>query len=432
MLTAHSIPDPSTKHIAQVNILAAQESLANPYLTHRIFQESREQLTGDKPSTFQSSILQQDAYVVDLLSLKHDGVSRSTSKAIAAQPAPTVSGSINSLAVLNAAAKAKSGTGKAGIKVLLPLLQKRPNDIGLLLTIIQLYVATNNPGSAISLLESFFKRLEESATPADNDARFAPGLIATLVSLYSLQRRKSHIRTELVKAASYWRHKSKQDPSLPLPINLLRAAGISLLENPQGEDVKHAVEVFSELHNRDPSDRSAIAGLIAASSSVHDKSHAKEISDDLLSDLTPIPRLTATINVDELEAKGIPRPATALAPEAPPASKKRKNEDEQPKKAKKLRKTKIPKNYDPKNPPKLDPERWLPMKERSYWKPKKKRGKGGGAQGATQGGLVVEEKEKGKLPDAKPDTRPASGTGGSGGGAGGAGKKKKKGKGGKW
>ena len=414
------------RHLLQINNIAAQKDMANPYLTQRIFQESQQQVTGEKPFSFQSSIIEQDAYVIDLLSLKYDGVSRSTSKAIATHPAPTTSSSINTLAVLNAAAKARSETGKAGIKSLLPLLQKRPNDVGLLLTIIQLYVSTNNPGSAINLLESFFKRLQESTTPSDQDVRFAPGLIATLVSLYSFQGRKSHIRTELAKAASYWRHKSKQDPSSQLPTNLLRAAGITLLENPQGEDLHAANEIFSDLHAQDSSDRFAIAGLIAASSSTDGKSQANEISDDMLATLTPIPRLTAAIDVDDLEAKGIPRPPTTLAPAVTSTSKKRKMEEEQPKKAKKLRKSKIPKNYDPENPPKLDPERWLPMKERSYWKPKKKRGRGGGAaQGAMQGGLVVEEKERRKSPDA----RPASGAGGGGGSGA---KKKKKSKGGKW
>lgn len=46
---------------------------------------------------------------------------------------------------------------------------------------------------------------------------------------------------------------------------------------------------------------------------------------------------------------------------------------------------KLPKNYDPKVTP--DPERWLPMRERSYYRGKKKGKKkeqiGKGTQGAT-------------------------------------------------
>lgn len=48
---------------------------------------------------------------------------------------------------------------------------------------------------------------------------------------------------------------------------------------------------------------------------------------------------------------------------------------------------KLPKNYDPKVTP--DPERWLPMRERSYYRGKKKGKKkeqiGKGTQGATAG-----------------------------------------------
>lgn len=48
---------------------------------------------------------------------------------------------------------------------------------------------------------------------------------------------------------------------------------------------------------------------------------------------------------------------------------------------------KLPKNYDPKATP--DPERWLPMRERTYYRGKKKGKKkeqiGKGTQGATAG-----------------------------------------------
>ncbi|XP_019389778.1 PREDICTED: signal recognition particle subunit SRP72-like [Crocodylus porosus] len=55
------------------------------------------------------------------------------------------------------------------------------------------------------------------------------------------------------------------------------------------------------------------------------------------------------------------------------------------KKKKKKKKGKLPKNYDPKVTP--DPERWLPMRERSYYRGRKKGKKkdqiGKGTQGAT-------------------------------------------------
>merc|ERR1712093_216757 len=123
---------------------------------------------------------------------------------------------------------------------------------------IQFYMLTNNPGPAIQLLQSFFKRLEESTTPADQDVRFAPGLVALVVSLYRLSGRKAPIKTELGKAASYWRRKSK--PSIPL----LRAAGTALLESSAPEDLSTAGEIFFSLREQDPNDRTAIAGYVAS------------------------------------------------------------------------------------------------------------------------------------------------------------------------
>jgi signal recognition particle subunit SRP72 len=59
------------------------------------------------------------------------------------------------------------------------------------------------------------------------------------------------------------------------------------------------------------------------------------------------------------------------------------NKLEQMKKKKKKKKSQLPKNIDPNV--QIDPERWLPLKERSYYKGKrnkKKTGIGKGTQGA--------------------------------------------------
>lgn len=57
----------------------------------------------------------------------------------------------------------------------------------------------------------------------------------------------------------------------------------------------------------------------------------------------------------------------------------------------------MPKDFDPSKKP--DPERWLPLQERSSYKPnKKKKGKGRGGEGdrdRTQGGISEKQPEKG-------------------------------------
>jgi len=94
------------------------------------------------------------------------------------------------------------------------------------------------------------------------------------------------------------------------------------------------------------------------------------------------------------------------------------------KKAKK-KKPRLPPNADPSK--KVDPERWLPMRDRSYYKPKGRKGKQKAAA-ATQGGPVAEESMElaggGRLDVLKVDQAKKAG--------GGAANKKKKKKGGKW
>lgn len=234
----------------------------------------------------------------------------------------------------------------------------------------------NAPDSAIAILEAFFKRLEASTTPSDQDVRFAPGLVAVMVSLCSAQGRKAGVKAELEKSAAYWRTKPQPSESL------LRAAGLSLLESSKPEDLATAGEMFASLRKRDPNDRLAIAGYVA--------SYSLDSSVDLESDvekLTSIDRLTAGIDASDLESAGI-----ATAPVlSTSASKKRGAESKEEKPAKRrTRKPRLPKDYDPEKV--VDPERWLPVRDRSSYRPKGKKGKKKAAD-STQGGVVKEDAE---------------------------------------
>ncbi|MGG6498754.1 UNVERIFIED_CONTAM: hypothetical protein NY603_38085, partial [Bacteroidetes bacterium 56_B9] len=77
--------------------------------------------------------------------------------------------------------------------------------------------------AAISLLENFTKGLSEN-----DGARFAPGLVATKVSLYRSQGRKGNARAELTQAALHHRQKAQQRPTGVT--HLLKAAGKASLE----------------------------------------------------------------------------------------------------------------------------------------------------------------------------------------------------------
>lgn len=407
---AHSIKELSTRYIAQVNSIAASKEHTNPYLSHRLFHSSPKPPVTDQHFSFQSNILRQDDYVMSLLSQKTAGVASSTEKVISATPAPTLLPAVNMAAVLNAAAHARNAdTDKAALKEIVPLLEKRPNDVGLLLTIMHLHVMTNNYAAATHLLESFFKRLSESGSASDLDVRFAPGLVAALVSLYAQQGRPGAAKAELAKAAEYWRnpHQSKTEaPSKALMV----AAGTALLDTHNPANVRAAGEIFKSLYDQDNDDRAAIAGLVAAYSITDPAS----IPAELLAYLPEAPRLISDIDGAELEKVGVPlgtltsvniaaeaRKRT-LAPTKPPAPR-----------SKRLRKARMPKDYV--EGKKMDAERWLPMRDRSYYRPRGRKGKKR-AEGLTQGGVVNEEKS--------PAVQQKAGTDKA--------KNKKKGKGGKW
>ncbi|KAK6580368.1 hypothetical protein PZA11_007390 [Diplocarpon coronariae] len=376
MITIADVPEPSSRVIALNNSLATSARHGNPFMTQRIFSSVPKLSPTDKLFKHQASILERNRYTIDLQSQKYSGVAYSTASTILDSPSPTISPHISSLAVLNAAGHANNETGKAGIKAILPLLEKRPKDVGLILVIIQLYILINNPGPAINLLQTFLKTLEQSTSPADQDVRFAPGLVALVVSLYRLSGRKGPIKTELGKAAAYWGRKTQA------PTQLLRAAGAALLESTIPEELSAAGEIFSSLRTRDPNDRTAIAGYIAS----YATTDLEKVSPDL-DRLTPVARLVSGIDAAALEEAGVPSlPSPAVA-----APKKRSAEEKE--KAAKPKKQKLSKRRTPKDFEEgklVDPERWLPLRDRSSYRPKGKKGKKK-ATDLTQGGVVKGE-----------------------------------------
>ncbi|KAL8903174.1 MAG: hypothetical protein Q9207_004096 [Kuettlingeria erythrocarpa] len=406
-IAPNDIPDASTRRVAEINRIAASPEITNPYLPHRILHAATPVPKTDKLFTIQSDRVEENKLVLDLLISKYGGVVTSTTKCLTECPPPTISSHLTTVSVLNAAARAQCQLGKIGIKHMLPLLEQRPLDVGLAMVVIQLYILTNNHGSAVTVLESLLKHLEASNTSTDQDVRFAPGLVATVVSLYTLQGRKKQIRTELAKAASYWRHKSKP------PKSLLQAAGVALLESSRSADEAASREIYSTLHREDPNSKIATAGYVAA--------HAFSTIpvDEQASKLTPTSRLIADIDVSALEQAGVLQPT--VGPNAAQAASRKRALDEQPKPAKKrLRKSRLPKDYDPNKTP--DPERWLPLRERSSYRPKGKKGRQKFAA-LTQGGV-----EKGGETAGAPSGKSSEGVIKPATGGGGKAKSKKKSK----
>ena len=105
--------------------------------------------------------------------------------------------------------------------------------------------------------------------------------------------------------------------------------------------------------------------------------------------MPPFEALLENLDINELEAQfsmlSTKYTKTKLKTDESKLSKGvEKAEVTKKKKSKKKKKIQLPKNYDPNVP--IDPERWLPLRERSYYKDKrKKKGQstiGKGTQGA--------------------------------------------------
>lgn len=383
---------------------------------------------------------------------KFNGVESSTSKLILSAPTPTASREIAELGVLGAAAHAHLETGKTALKEILPMLEKRPSDIGLLLTIIQLYVQTQNPGPALTLLETFLRRLEAATTTPDHlDVRFAPGLVAVAVALYRLQGRQNAVRTELARASTHWR--SKQAEESAASTSLLREAGVELLKSSNPRDHATAGATFENIvaKSDDANDTTATAGLVASFATTD---YSK--IEPYLAGLTPVDRLTAGVNVRSLidagvasissgtstigttPAAGAAATTTATTTTAIASGSKKRPADGEPSKHRRKKKPRLPKDFvEGVTTTKPDPERWLPLRDRSTYRPKGKKGKRR-AQEATQGGVVrntaVEEETlelvggAGAVKVERAAGGSGVGGGGAGGGVGGGKKGKKKGK----
>ncbi len=401
-ISVDAISDLSTRAVAQSNKLLTASSISNPFLAHKTFNFTSRLPKGDKFFSYQSIPYSSNKRTVDVQALKFGGMRKPT----VPNDSSLVSPEALLSSVFSAAAHARNEVSRAAIKKLLPEVSKRPNDVGLIITLVQMYVLTGNAPAAAELVKSLFNRLEDTAAENEENLRFNSGLVSILIALYRNQGRRVQIKQELAKAALYLRSRSKA------PAALLHAAGLSLLELTDAEETREAAEIFSKLREQQPKDKSAIAGYVAS----HAMTDTGAVS-GLVEKLTSVADLTRDVDVDALENAGIPQSSNALHIAQLTRSRKRPVPDGASGKPKKVRKSRLPRDYDPEKKP--DPERWLPMKDRSYYRPPKgKRKSKKGRDDRTQGGAVNE--------DLDIDAKPAPGAPPSSGGGGGGGKKKGK------
>ncbi|XP_066460584.1 signal recognition particle subunit SRP72 [Eleutherodactylus coqui] len=230
------------------------------------------------------------------------------------------------------------------------------------LTMAQLKLAQGNVTKACMIMKTI-KELEHR-----------PGMVSALVTMHSHDEDIDSAIEVFTQAISWYQ---QNQPNSSAHLALIREASNFKLKHGRK---KEAIIDLEQLWKQNPKDIHTLAQLISAYSLV-DANKAKILSEHLPSSDT----MHLKVDVDALENS---TGATFIRKKAAKVAAEQQAKVQGPveiKKKKKKKKGKLPKNCDPKVTP--DAERWLPMRERSYYRGKKKGKKkeqiGKGTQGAT-------------------------------------------------
>ncbi|NWZ41577.1 SRP72 protein, partial [Brachypodius atriceps] len=273
--------------------------------------------------------------------------------------------------------------------------QHPANAAEIKLTMAQLKIAQGSVTKACMILRSI------------EELQHKPGMVSALVTMYSHEEDIDSAIEVFTQAIQwYQQYQASQttgaNPKSPVHLSLIREAANFKLKHGRK---KEAISDLEELWKQNPKDVHTLAQLISAYSLV-DPEKAKVLSKHLPSSDT----LSLKVDVDALEnshgATYVRKKAAKLTGD----NQQKEQGQGEVKKKKKKKKGKLPKNYDPKVTP--DPERWLPMRERSYYRGRKKGKKkdqvGKGTQGsATTGSSELDASRTASSPPTSP--RPGSG-----------------------
>ncbi|XP_065873655.1 uncharacterized protein [Euphorbia lathyris] len=209
------------------------------------------------------------------------------------------------------------------------------------------------------------------------DIQHMPATVATIVALKERAGDIDGASAVLDAAIKWWTNAMSEDNKLDV---IMQEAASFKIKHGREEEAAHLYEQLVKSHGT----VEALAGLVSTIARVNvDKAETYE------KQLKPLPGLKG-IDVDSLEktsgAKHV-EGSHILAADVHDEGKK-----EKPKKKRK-RKPKYPKGFDPANPgPPPDPERWLPKRERSSYKPKRKDKRAAQVRGSQ--GAVVRDKHE--------------------------------------
>ncbi|NXS26219.1 SRP72 protein, partial [Pomatostomus ruficeps] len=276
--------------------------------------------------------------------------------------------------------------------------QHPANAAEIKLTMAQLKIAQGSVTKACMILRSI------------EELQHKPGMVSALVTMYSHEEDIDSAIEVFTQAIQWYQQFQARtncgccvfQPKSPVHLSLIREAANFKLKHGRK---KEAISDLEELWKQNPKDVHTLAQLISAYSLV-DPEKAKVLSKHLPSSDT----MSLKVDVDALEnshgATYVRKKAAKLTGD----NQQKEQGQGEVKKKKKKKKGKLPKNYDPKVTP--DPERWLPMRERSYYRGRKKGKKKDQVGKGTQGSAMTGSSELDASRTASsPPTSPRPGSG---------------------
>lgn len=261
---------------------------------------------------------------------------------------------------------------KDKIKELQKLYSQRKHNVALAFSIAQLYIQEDEYSLAATAIGDYVNNTSEISP---NDA-YAPGVVSALASLYTLAGKQGSQFSQIFESAV--KHWSKVSPTIlegnPAFKSLFADAALALAGTGKDKLVRETLEA---LYKKDSSDVVVIAGLLGlGDAEITEKygSHERQ--------LLSIGDAVKGIDIEKLASSGL---EPLLKKRSAPDSDRNTKGDNATKR--KTKKPRLPKNYNPDKQP--DPERWIPLRDRSTYKAPKAKGKKK-VSTSTQGGLVDE------------------------------------------
>ncbi|KAL2757158.1 hypothetical protein ACRALDRAFT_1062765 [Sodiomyces alcalophilus JCM 7366] len=313
--------------------------------------------------------LERNKFAIALLAQKFSGVVRK-SRWLLEVPARGCSDALV-LSSINAAASSLRGSGELSLRGILAVTTVRPFDIGSALIVIQLYAALDRTEAALSTLQVLFDGLEKQN---NWEMRYSPGLVSLAVALYGLRGRLRCRRAEISRASLYWMKKDNA------PRMLLRSAGADLLRSPSPSDLATARADFETIHHYTTEDPIVTAGLVA-SFATDDEARVGPF----INDIPAAADLVRGADVQSLVNASVVLTDTDLA-----ATARKRLPDIRHNQTTRQRRRKRNLHKICEEGRTLDPDRWLPLRDRVSYRQKGKKPKRRVNEN-TQGGVIKGE-----------------------------------------